>query len=222
MDTYENYKALQRHETEGRDYVILFRETQSAVAVIAPHGGGIEPGTVDLADAVAGSEHTFYAFKGIKKKDNAVLHIQSNHFDEPTGVRIAKRADVVVTLHGYHGKAETVFIGGKDQPLKNEIRDALNSAGFEAQISSKPGLRAQHPQNICNRCRSGQGVQLEISRGLRKKMFTHLASRSLRKRTGQFYSFVDAIKKALPYRQAFYHDHPLRSDHDCIRGVPES
>jgi len=35
---------------------------------MAPHGGGIEPGTIDIADAIARSEYTFYAFQGIKKR----------------------------------------------------------------------------------------------------------------------------------------------------------
>ena len=197
MDKYESYIELQQHEIEGKDYVVLFRETHSKIAIIAPHGGGIEPGTVDLADAVAGNKHNFYAFKGIKREGNAVLHIQSNHFDEPIGLQIAENTEVVVSLHGYHEKEETVFIGGKNQALEEKIKDALNSAGIDAKISTEPGLRAQHPGNICNRCRSGQGVQLEISRGLREKMFDNLDARSLRKRTKFFYTFVDALRQAL-------------------------
>lgn len=209
MDNYADYKELQHHETEGKDYVILFREAHSGIAVIAPHGGGIEPGTVDLADAVAGSKHTFYAFKGIKKKGNAVLHIKSDHFNEPTGLHLAENTELVVSLHGYHGKEETVFIGGKNQELEEKIRDALNGAGIDTKISTKPGLRAQHPENICNRCRSGQGVQLEISKGLREKMFSDLSARSFRKKTILFYKFVDALKQALQCHQASLHDHPI-------------
>lgn len=68
MDKYANYDDLKQHEKEGEDYVILSREGYSGIAVIAPHGGGIEPGTVDIADGIAGGRHSFYAFKGIKKK----------------------------------------------------------------------------------------------------------------------------------------------------------
>ena len=209
MDKYADYNALQHHETEGKDYSLLFREGHSDIAVIAPHGGGIEPGTLDLADAVAGNEHGFYGFKGIKKKDNAVLHIQSNHFNEPIGLRLAENSEVVLSLHGYHGNEETVFIGGKNQELEERIRHALNLAGFDAQISTEPGLRAQHPENICNRCRTGQGVQLEISRGLREKMFSNLGSRSLRKKTSLFYTFVGALKQVLQCHHALPRDHPI-------------
>ncbi len=69
MDKYANYDDLKQHEREGEDYVILSREGISRIAVIAPHGGGIEPGTVDIADGTTGSKHSFYAFKGIKRKE---------------------------------------------------------------------------------------------------------------------------------------------------------
>ena len=197
MDKYANYDDLKQHEKEGEDYVILLRENNSRIAVIATHGGGIEPGTVDIADGVASSEHTFYAFKGIKRKGNAVLHITSNKFDEPKGVRLAENADVVVSIHGYQGKDEVVFIGGRNQDLKEKIRYMLNEAGFHAEISTKTGLRAQHPENICNRCRSGEGVQLEISRGLRDRMFDNLDRRPWRKKTRLFFEFVDTLREAL-------------------------
>jgi phage replication-related protein YjqB (UPF0714/DUF867 family) len=197
MGKYANYEDLQQHEREGEDYVLIFREDNSRIAIFAPHGGGIEPGTVEIADGVAGAEHNFYAFKGIKKKGNAVLHITSNRFDEPEGVRIAKNADVVVAIHGYHGDEDKVYIGGRNRDLKSRILHILNKAGFHAEISTKTGLRGQHPENICNRCRTGEGVQLEISRGLREKMFDNLDRRSWRKRTRLFFKFVDTLKEAL-------------------------
>jgi len=197
MDKYANYNDLKQHEKEGEDYVILSRENDSRIAVIATHGGGIEPGTVDIADGVANSEHTFYAFKGIKRKGNAVLHITSNKFDEPRGVKLAENADVVVSIHGYQGEDEVVFIGGKNQDLKEKIRYLLIVAGFHAEISTKTDLRAWHPENICNRCWSGEGVQLEISRGLRNRMFDNLDRRPWRNKTRLFFEFVDTLREAL-------------------------
>ncbi len=130
MDKYANYNDLKQHEREGKDYVVILRESNSRIAVIAPHGGGIEPGTAEIADVVAGAEHTFYAFKGIKKKGNAVLHITSNRFDEPKGVGIAKKADVVISIHGHHGNEDRVYIGGRNRDLKLRILHMLNKAGF--------------------------------------------------------------------------------------------
>jgi len=197
MDTYESYGELARHETEGADYVILAREGSSPVAVIAPHGGGIEPGTADIADAVASDQHALVTFKGIKKTGNATLHVGSDRFDVPVAVRTAEEAHVVVTIHGCRGEAEQVYVGGRNDDLKHRIIEALNRAGFHAEESLKPGLEGRSRRNICNRCLSGQGVQIEISRGLREKMFEGLARRSIRKKTETFYRFVRAIRETL-------------------------
>ena len=90
MDKYANFIELEQNEREGEDYTILFREANSKFLIISPHGGGIEPGTIDLADAVASSDHTFCAFKGIKKTGNKTLHITSNRFDEPIGLKTSE------------------------------------------------------------------------------------------------------------------------------------
>ncbi|WP_291463662.1 poly-gamma-glutamate hydrolase family protein [Desulfobacula sp.] len=197
MDEYANFAQLEQNEREGEDYTILYRGAESKIAVMALHGGGIEPGTIDIADVVAGSDHTFYAFKGIKKTGNKILHITSNRYDEPLGLKVSKNAGIVISIHGCRDKKEMVFIGGNDQKLKQKIMYALRTAGFGAVISDVPGLRGISPENICNRCKSGKGVQLEISRGLREKMFDGLVRRSLRKKTKVFYKFVNTIKKAL-------------------------
>lgn len=197
MDRYANYDDLKRHEIIGEDYVILSRTGNSRIAVVALHGGGIEPGTVDIADVLAGTEHTFYAFKGIKKKGNAVLHISSTKFDEPEGITIAENAGIVVSIHGCRGKYDRIFVGGRNQNLKEKIYYMLEKAGFNSEISEKEGLHGRYPENICNRCLSGEGVQLEISRGLREKMFDNLAKRRLRKRNKLFFRFVETLREAL-------------------------
>lgn len=198
QDVYSGYEELKQHEQEGADYLILFREgSGSGIALMAPHGGGIEPGTVEIADAIARDEHAFYAFKGMKKRGNSVLHVTSNRFDEPIGVRIAAQAERVITFHGYHGAEDWIYIGGRNTDAMERIRNHLTDAGFHAEISLKPGLRAISPDNICNRCRSGKGVQLEISRGVREKMFENLPRRSHRTRTRLFYRFTDTLIQAI-------------------------
>ncbi len=197
MDRYTSFEELTRHETEGVDYVILARKGASSVAIIAPHGGGIEPGTADIADAVAADQHAFAAFKGIKKTGNAVLHIGSERFDEPTLVRIAEQSRMVVTIHGCLGEEERVYVGGRNDDVKMRVINALNRAGFPAEACLKLGLMGRSRQNICNRCRTGQGVQIEISKGLRDKMFECLAKRSIRKKTETFYRFVRVLRDAI-------------------------
>ncbi|ACN14827.1 hypothetical protein HRM2_17210 [Desulforapulum autotrophicum HRM2] len=196
-DKYTNYDELSQNERLNADYAILHREVDSKIVVISPHGGGIEPGTIDIGDAIAGCDHTFYAFKGLKKSGNKILHITSNSFDEPLGIQVAQKALIVISVHGSRFRTETVHIGGRNQLLKQKILHALKAAGFNAEISELPELQWISPENICNRCKSGEGVHLEISRGLREKMFDNLDIRSLRKRTKCFYKFVNTLKAIL-------------------------
>ena len=197
MDRYTNFSELRLKETEGQDFAIVFRQGDARVAVMAIHGGGIEPGTADIADAVAGDEFTFYAFKGLKKAGNKILHLSSNRYDESKGVQISTDAQVVLSIHGCREMEEIVFVGGRDQQLKQKIISLLRSAGFIAVISEIPGQRGISPQNICNRCRSGKGVQLEISRGIREKMYEEIDWRSLRRKTPVFDAFVRCLKMAM-------------------------
>lgn len=197
MEDCDSYETLKARAAPGRDYRILIRTGRSGIAVLAPHGGGIEPGTVDIADALAGDTHSFYAFMGIRKSGNRDLHITSTRFDEPSGVAVAAAAQIAVTVHGHHDKACCVYIGGRHQALMQRISAALRDHGFTALISTRSGLGGLNPQNICNRCRSGRGVQLEISRGLREQLFEHLDRRSIRSRTVKFHRFVRAIADAL-------------------------
>jgi len=197
MDKYRNIAELKQNEREDEDYTILYRELPSKITIMAPHGGGIEPGTIDIADYLAGCDYTFYAFKGLKKTGNKILHVKSNTFDEPIALKAAKNADIVISIHGAKDKSEIVHIGGTNQELKQTMMNALRSAGFDAMISEIPGLRGIKPENICNRCKTRKGVQLEISRGLRETLFENLQHRSLRKKTIVFYQFVKVLKESL-------------------------
>ena len=197
MDTYSTYRELRRHETQGIDYELILRKGASGIAIMAPHGGGIEPGTLDIADALAGGEHTFYAFKGIKPAGNPVLHLTCTRFDEPLGEAAAREAEVVVTVHGCSDPFEAVFLGGRHQELKAAICTALTAAGFRALVAARPGLQAVKHENLCNRGQSGRGVQLEISAGLRRKLLTGLNAHQEGRPTPLFALFVAAIRQVL-------------------------
>lgn len=197
MDDYASFEELNASETEGVDYTIRFHRRASPYAVIAIHGGGIEPGTVDIAAAVAGDDHTFYAFQGIKKSGNAVLHITSTCFDEPTGLAAVGDADTVLSIHGYHGRTDVVYVGGRSRELKSALLDSLRKADFNAVEGQIPGLRGIAPNNICNRCRSGKGAQLEISEGLRRELFNCQERNPGRQKTKRFHAFVAATRAAM-------------------------
>jgi phage replication-related protein YjqB (UPF0714/DUF867 family) len=163
---------------------------------MAIHGGGIEPGTTEIAEAVAGTEHTFYTFSGLKPRGNSRLHITSIKFDEPAANRIAEQACLVISVHGSKERERVVYVGGRNEPLKERLCRALNRGGFAVAESFR--LPGRSPLNICNRCRSGQGVQMEISRGLRLQMFGDL-SRARRRgsTTRTFETFVSVVREVI-------------------------
>ena len=194
-ERYGNYGQLRENEKEGEDYQIRFRRGISGILVMAPHGGGIEPGTTEMADAVAGDEHSFYSFEGLKRRRNLSLHITSRRFDEPVGMRMAKDSETILAIHGCSGKERVIYIGGRDGVLRDKARTALEKGGFS--VREDPRFPGRSPLNICNRSRSGQGVQLEVTISLRRLMFRHLSRIKRKHTTILFEKFVMALKTAL-------------------------
>src|SRR3954447_23131195 len=99
-DTYQNFAALARCQRSGIDYRVLVRRAEPAFAVIAPHGGGIEPGTSEVVDAIAGDKHSCYEFEGLKPAGNGVLRIPSPPFHDPMCLTVLGHTAVVLTVHG--------------------------------------------------------------------------------------------------------------------------
>ena len=62
MDIYTCYGELRKTEIEGLDYQIVIRHRLGRWAIIAIHAGGIEPGTMEIASAIAGKGHSLYRF----------------------------------------------------------------------------------------------------------------------------------------------------------------
>ena len=197
-DKYRNFAALAVAERAGIDYDIRLRRAQPSFAIVAPHGGGIEPGTSEIADCIADETYSFYTFEGIKSRENAGLHITSTHFDEPMCLTVLGNTDVVVTIHGEESGGGTgVFIGGLDVALGDRIIDELKDAGFDASRQPDSDLQGIEPCNIVNRGLLGAGVQLELSRSVRETMFDALTREGRKKTTERFKLFVGAVRKAL-------------------------
>src|SRR3954470_7918033 len=131
-DIYASFEELADNETAGLTYSILARQNKEAFAVVAPHGGGIEEGTSEIADAISGSDFSFYTFEGLKLRGNTDLHITSTRFDEPMCITLIERCDAVVTIHGQESEVDGdgVFIGGLDHTLGARLGTALKNAGF--------------------------------------------------------------------------------------------
>ncbi len=196
-DKYRDFGHLSSLEHEGRDFRVCSIHRASPVAVVAPHGGGIEPGTSEIAKSIAGTDFSLYLFEGLKPSGNQDLHITSSDFDEARCIDLLAECDRVLTVHGDDSDPPVVFVGGLDVPLRDGIVAALESAGFNAGLHPDPRLQGRDSKNICNRGRSKVGVQLEISAGFRKKLFRSLSKKGRTQPTLIFLKFVGAVRAAL-------------------------
>jgi phage replication-related protein YjqB (UPF0714/DUF867 family) len=198
-DTYPNFAALALHERSGIDYRVVVRRAEPPFAIMAPHGGGIEPGTSETADAIAAAQYSFHTLEGLKASGNAVLHITSTCFDEPMCLTVLGHSAIVLTLHGEESEedGEGVFVGGGDLALGLLIGTELTRAGFDVREHPDPDLQGRDPANVCNRGTSGAGVQLELSKAVRKTMFHSLTREGRKCPTARFHVFVDAVRGVL-------------------------
>lgn len=174
MDRYRCFAELAAAQTEGEDFAVRLRPGRSGYCIAAPHGGWIERGTEYLADAVAGREHAFYAFSGLKRR-SAHLHITSDNFDEPRALALLAGVDTVVTFHGARGRERCTWFGGLDMALRASLQTALREAGFRADDDASHTRQGRGRSNICNRGRRGRGVQVELPVGMRKALFDYIA-----------------------------------------------
>lgn len=195
-DKYKSFAELAREETAGTDFLVRFRGRPDTVVVIAPHGGGIEPGTSEIADAIAGDDFSFYTFEGIKQTGNGDLHITSTRFDEPEGIALVTASPTVLSIHGEESAEEIVFVGGRDAACRERLRVSLTARGFDVRVHTNPDLQGSDPSNICNRGRRG-GTQLELSNGLRATFFQSLRRQGRQVKTERFHQFVAAVREAL-------------------------
>jgi phage replication-related protein YjqB (UPF0714/DUF867 family) len=196
-DWYASADELMKFEQEGRDYRIHIRKGRTQIAIVAPHGGRIEPGTMAIADAIAGNEHGFYGFESIKPRKNVRLHITASRFQERRLETLVGTSRTVLTVHGCRGSEPVVFVGGRDLDLRQCLIEALTSSGFDARQSNLPGLRGNHPDNICNRGGRGKGIQFELSEGLRTRMLGSLDRGGVRRKTALFDLFVTTVRESL-------------------------
>ena len=207
MDRYRSFAQLKRHERHGEDYSIVTRKGASDIAVMAPHGGGIEPGTDIIAQSIARPHHTFWAFNGIKTSGNRVLHIMSTRFDTPRSIG---------RLHGCSkGRHNTRLPGRKVTRLHGRTRPwtpipntpVPPGGRFRDRHQQESGpVRGENPRNLCNRCMSGRGVQLEITAGLRERMFAFRNGLRIQETTGTFFRFTKAVRAAILQSPTGYPD----------------
>ncbi|MBR3120314.1 poly-gamma-glutamate hydrolase family protein [Oceanobacillus profundus] len=195
---YDSYEDLKEHEVLNEDYEINYKQRGSDITVIAIHGGGIEPGTSEVAKGLANQMNiSYYLFAGIKSTNNEILHLTSKRFDEPTGRRMVQNSVSALSIHGYQGEEPIIYLGGRNEEYKELVRDYLQNRGF--QVEDAPDhISGMSEENIVNDNQLRAGVQLELTAELRKSFFkNHDWSRENRHNTTNIYDkLIDGLKEA--------------------------
>jgi phage replication-related protein YjqB (UPF0714/DUF867 family) len=183
--------------------------------VLALHGGGIEPGTSEIALAVAGYHpatfahaadcfglHDFWIFEGLLGDGNSKLHVTSTHYDDPIALKLVQISKRCLSLHGLGDVAANgkIQIGGRDTELMGIVLEELTAAGIPAAIATGQGTNGNATENICNKTTSGGGVQLEMGAAYRESLFAPgCNTRELRKNNtnAEFSKLVTALRRAM-------------------------
>lgn len=178
---FRSFADLAAAYEKDKDFrIVQVNRPDSATAIVAPHGGSIEAHTSDIARDIAGQEFSLYLFEGLLKAGNfAALHLSSHLFNEPGCLDLLGTCDRVITVHGCGHAGERVLIGGRDASLRRAITARLKAADLACE-DAPAGLDAADPNNICNRGRSGAGVQLEITADLRRSPRRAILIRAVR------------------------------------------
>jgi phage replication-related protein YjqB (UPF0714/DUF867 family) len=178
---FQSFADLAIAYQRDQDYrIVEVPRPGSSTAVVAPHGGGIEAYTSDIARGIAGDDFGLYMFEGLLRAGNfASLHLSSELFDEPGCLEMLESCDRVVSVHGCGMPGDIVLLGGRDHILRGAIAAQLRAAGLTCE-DAPSGLAGVDQRNICNRGRTGGGVQLEVSMSLRRSQRRSVLIRAVR------------------------------------------
>ncbi|WP_431685646.1 poly-gamma-glutamate hydrolase family protein [Hahella sp. NBU794] len=194
-DTYNCYEELSKSQQEGRDFLVKVVKREHPVAIIGPHAGKIELGTSELVIAIADEDCPYYLFEGIKDRSNKDLHITSTNFDEPLAIELLSICKTAIAIHGEASNKEDVYIGGLDEELRRHLSRSLTAYNFN--VTRHERLQGVDPRNICNRTLMKKGVQIELPKGLRRRMFESLTEAGRPHKQTAFYSFVTSIREGI-------------------------
>ena len=165
-----SFKELSLLKKEGQDFEIKLRTGTSDSLVMAIHGGTIEPGTTELADATAGEKHSYYSFSGLVD-DYAGLHLTSTEFDEPKLLVLTQQAQNCLVLHGLKDNQIDFCVGGANAQKRKSYLKLLNQKFPKwrtCELCCPPNLGTSS-KNIVNKCQFS-GVQIEMGSSVRLEL----------------------------------------------------
>ncbi len=184
-DHYQNFSELSAKNVAGKDYKIEVLDRDSGILVMAFHGGFIEPGTTELAQAIAGEDLSYYGFEGLMDHEtdessytSSLLHLTSTKFDEPILMKLAPAKEFCLAIHGFGGVEADFCVGGANVDQRRQITETLSksSPDFKScELCCNPfnGTSLKNPVNRCLK----RGVQIEISPRARKKIISDVKFR---------------------------------------------
>ncbi|MFE2041316.1 poly-gamma-glutamate hydrolase family protein [Streptomyces sp. NPDC059477] len=151
-------RRYKRQERTDADLTASYPFTRTTV--LALHGGGIEPGTSEIALGIAGynpatlapvsdnrSVHDYWMFEGLlgtpsgpSDPSNGDMHITSTHCDDLVALSMAGGSANVISVHGCavsqlsphipDPAANSVLVGGLNGDFKALLTQELGLAGF--------------------------------------------------------------------------------------------
>jgi phage replication-related protein YjqB (UPF0714/DUF867 family) len=221
----EGVDYARRHRRHERfDDALARTDDRPGTTILAPHGGGIEPGTSELCLAVAGYHpanlpqippagvtYDYWMFEGVRELGNAALHVTSTGCDDGVAVSLCAGSLNALALHGFQPRPpemseddQVVLVGGRNAVLKGYLLEGLRDADVDARDAGQHGeLNGDAKCNIVNRTLLGMGAQLELSTPLRDAMFTgHSRPRRKHTTTQLFWTFVAVCRDALDRLEA--------------------
>lgn len=166
QEKYKCYPTLSEDLVEGIDYRRSFRQLNSPLALVAIHGGNIEPGTSEIVKVLAADNFSYYSFESLRPESDQSLHITSSKFNDPKCLEICCNSYYVISIHGCLGEYPGIFIGGRDTIGRKQLVHQFKNSGLLAMKDRIfPGL---HKSNPCNLGKFGIGLQLEVTRKIRE------------------------------------------------------
>jgi phage replication-related protein YjqB (UPF0714/DUF867 family) len=190
--------------TEGASYHVSLDASAAdmTMAVIAPHGGKIEPNTDAIALSLAAeldlphfvfiahaSDSCLDKYGGVDRSTRRALHITSTHFNDTRAESLMRSVNRGVALHG-HGGPNKICVGGITPALRTAFKTYYDAnakqyspSGAAAVIATADddcdGITGTSAANISNRSRVGAGLQLEMSSTFRSELVASKAGNRL-------------------------------------------
>ncbi|WMM10978.1 poly-gamma-glutamate hydrolase family protein [Staphylococcus simulans] len=201
-DKYQSMTQLQQATQEGKDWTIKTSKGTNDTLIVAPHGGGIEPGTSEIAYEIANKNNaSYYTFKGIRPINNKELHVTSANYDEPKAQAMVHESKKTVTIHKTARSGNDIYVGGRDDALRERITTSLRSEGFDV-TEAIGNIAGRNLNNITNQNQQKAGVQIELNNQFANQFFKNSdASRPSRENpanwTDRMSAFTDSINSAL-------------------------